>query len=74
MKNSKVFVTGADGFIGSHLCEALVYKGYKVKALVAYNSFGNIGWLENVDRQIKSSLEVMFPWRACMYFSWSKTE
>ncbi len=59
MNNRKVFVTGADGFIGSHLCEALVYKGYKVKALVAYNSFGNIGWLENVDRKIKSSLEVI---------------
>lgn len=40
-------VTGADGFIGSHLVEHLVQKGYSVRALVLYNSFNNWGWLEN---------------------------
>jgi len=43
-----VLVTGADGFIGSHLVEMLVRKGYKVRALAQYNSFNNWGWLENV--------------------------
>ena len=46
MKN--VAVTGADGFIGSHLVEALLDKGYKVKALSQYNSFNNWGWLEDI--------------------------
>ncbi len=45
----KVLITGADGFIGSHLTELLVKEGYKVKALSQYNSFNNWGWLENVD-------------------------
>lgn len=44
----KTVVTGADGFIGSHLTEMLLAKGHSVKALVQYNSFGNLGWLENV--------------------------
>jgi NAD dependent epimerase/dehydratase len=44
-----VLVTGADGFIGSHLVELLVKEGYKVKALSQYNSFNNWGWLEDVD-------------------------
>lgn len=45
----KVLVTGANGFIGSHLCELLVRSGYKVKALNEYNSFNHWGWLEDVD-------------------------
>ena len=45
----KVLVTGADGFIGSHLTEMLVDKGYNVKALSQYNSFNNWGWLENIN-------------------------
>lgn len=44
----KVAVTGADGFIGSHLTEALLEKGYEVRALAQYNSFNNWGWLEQV--------------------------
>lgn len=44
-----VLVTGADGFIGSHLTEMLLEKGYKVKALSYYNSFNNWGWLERVE-------------------------
>lgn len=44
----KAVVTGADGFIGSHLTEALLAKGYEVKALAQYNSFNNWGWLEGM--------------------------
>jgi NAD dependent epimerase/dehydratase len=47
----KVLITGADGFIGSHLTEILVKKGYKVKALSQYNSMNHWGWLEEVDCQ-----------------------
>lgn len=43
-----VLVTGADGFIGSHLTEALLAEGYKVRALAQYNSFNSWGWLEGV--------------------------
>jgi len=53
----KVLVTGADGFIGSHLTELLLEKGYKVKALAYYNSFNNWGWLE--DFPAHSNLEIV---------------
>jgi len=53
----KVLVTGADGFIGSHLTEMLVAQGYKVKALSQYNSFNNWGWLESVN--CKKDLEII---------------
>jgi UDP-glucose 4-epimerase len=43
--NRTVLITGADGFIGSHLTEALVKEGAKVKALSCYNSFNSYGWL-----------------------------
>lgn len=46
--DTKVLVTGADGFIGSHLTEALLDRGYSVRALSQYNSFNNWGWLEDV--------------------------
>lgn len=46
-----ILVTGADGFIGSHLTEALLDKGYKVRALAQYNSFNNWGWLEDIARR-----------------------
>ena len=46
--NHKVLVTGADGFIGSHLVEALLDKEYQVKALSYYNSFNYWGWLEDI--------------------------
>lgn len=49
LKNKTVLVTGADGFIGSHLVEMLVKKGTHVKALSQYNSFNYWGWLEDVD-------------------------
>jgi NAD dependent epimerase/dehydratase len=49
LKRKKVLVTGADGFIGSHLTEMLVGKGCKVRALSQYNSFNYWGWLEDID-------------------------
>ena len=48
-KNKIMLVTGADGFIGSHLTEMLLEEGYKVRALSQYNSFNNWGWLEGID-------------------------
>ncbi|WP_279386943.1 NAD-dependent 4,6-dehydratase LegB [Lucifera butyrica] len=54
----KILVTGADGFIGSHLTEALVRRGYSVKAFVLYNSFNSWGWLDTLPQDIKNSLEV----------------
>jgi NAD dependent epimerase/dehydratase len=48
MNNNRVLVTGADGFIGSHLVELLIAKGYKVRALAQYNSFNHWGWLEDI--------------------------
>lgn len=46
--NKKVLVTGADGFIGSHLTELLIEQGYQVKCLAQYNSFNSWGWLEDI--------------------------
>jgi NAD dependent epimerase/dehydratase len=57
LKDSTILVTGADGFIGSHLVELLVTKGSRVKALSYYNSFNNWGWLESIPSL--SSIEVM---------------
>jgi len=56
MTNSAL-ITGADGFIGSHLTEMLVAKGYKVKALSQYNSFNNWGWVEDIN--CKDKIEVL---------------
>lgn len=54
----KVLVTGADGFIGSHLTEALVRAGYDVRAFVYYNSFNSWGWLDHADAEIRDNLDV----------------
>ena len=56
MKNKKIFITGADGFIGSHLCEYLVRKHYDVTALTFYNSFNTKGWLDTVDKKILKNI------------------
>lgn len=57
MKNKKIFVTGADGFIGSHLCELLVKNNYNVKALTFYNSFNTKGWLDTIDKYTLKNIE-----------------
>ena len=55
----KVLVTGADGFIGSHLAEALVRAGHEVRAIVVYNSLDSWGWLDSVPEEITSALEIV---------------
>ena len=57
LKSKNILITGADGFIGSHLTEMLVKQGAKVKALSQYNSFNNWGWLEDID--CKNDIEVL---------------
>lgn len=57
--SEKILVTGADGFIGSHLVESLVVKGFKVKVLVYYNSHNSWGWLDHIDKKIIKELEVI---------------
>ncbi len=57
MTKKHVLVTGADGFIGSHLVELLVQEGYSVKALVQYNSLNSWGWLDSL--ACKNSIEVV---------------
>jgi len=59
LANKKILVTGADGFIGSHLTEELVKRGYSVKAFVYYNSFNSWGWLDHSPKEIKDHLEVV---------------
>jgi len=54
----KVIVTGADGFIGSHLVEALVEEGHEVRAFVFYNSFNHWGWLDSLPEKTKKKLDV----------------
>lgn len=54
----KVLVTGADGFIGSHLTEELVKRGYEVKAFVFYNSFNTWGWLDTLPEDIMKNIEI----------------
>jgi NAD dependent epimerase/dehydratase len=56
--SKKVLVTGADGFIGSHLVERLVQLGYSPRAMVQYNSFNSWGWLDHTSRQVKDSIEI----------------
>lgn len=56
--NKKLLITGANGFIGSHLIEELVKKGYQVKAFSHYNSFNSWGWLDTLPKGLMNSVEV----------------
>lgn len=55
---SKILITGSDGFIGSHLTEALVHAGHSVRAFVMYNSFNSWGWLDQSSKDIRNNLDV----------------
>ena len=59
MSYKSIFVTGADGFIGSHLVEKLIFKGFKVKALVQYNLQNSWGWLDELDKKILKEVEII---------------
>ena len=54
----KILVTGADGFIGSHLTEELVKRGFYVKAFSFYNSFNTWGWLDTLPEDVMNNVEV----------------
>jgi len=56
--SGKILVTGADGFIGSHLTETLVRRGYEVRAFALYNSFNSWGWLDHCADDVKGEFEV----------------
>ncbi|MCK9276313.1 MAG: NAD-dependent 4,6-dehydratase LegB [Syntrophales bacterium] len=58
LKNKKILVTGADGFIGSHLTEELIRRGCRVRAFVLYNSFNSWGWLDHSEPDIKTNVEI----------------
>jgi dTDP-glucose 4,6-dehydratase len=59
MKYQKILVTGSEGFIGSHLTQALIRAGHTVRAFVLYNSFGSNGWLDTIPADIKSKIEFL---------------
>jgi dTDP-glucose 4,6-dehydratase len=58
MNNKRVLITGADGFIGSHLVEALVRAGYSTRAFVLYNSFNSWGWLDHCSADVAGHFDV----------------
>lgn len=58
LKRQKILVTGSDGFIGSHLTEALVRAGHDVRAFVLYNSFNSWGWLDHAAPDVRGSLDI----------------
>ncbi len=58
-KNKKILITGADGFIGSHLCELLIKKKFDVTAISFYNSFGSNGWLDHINQDIQNKIKII---------------
>ena len=58
LKNKKILITGADGFIGSHLVEELIKNGFNVKAFVYYNSFNSWGWIDALLPEIRNQIEI----------------
>jgi len=58
-QGKKVFITGAEGFIGSHLTESLVDAGADVRAFVFYNSFGKWGWLDDLKDEKKTKIDIL---------------
>ena len=54
----KIFLTGSEGFIGSHLAEKLVKNGHDLTCLVLYNSFNSWGWLDSIDKKIKHVINI----------------
>jgi NAD dependent epimerase/dehydratase len=59
MNIKKTLITGADGFIGSHLTEALVSQGKEVRAFVQYNSFNSWGWLDSIPKETLNKIEIV---------------
>lgn len=57
LNNKSILITGADGFIGSHLTEVLVESGYEVFAFVCYNSFNSLGWLDTISDDLKNKIK-----------------
>ena len=58
MSNKQILVTGSEGFIGSHLTEALVRSGHQVRAFVLYNSFNSKGWLDHTEDAVRKKMDV----------------
>ncbi|RCW21174.1 NAD dependent epimerase/dehydratase [Ciceribacter lividus] len=58
LRGKKILVTGADGFIGSHLTEHLVKAGHDVRAFVCYNSFNSWGWIDSFEKNLQQSLDI----------------
>mgnify|MGYP001350638886 CR=1 FL=1 len=59
-EKNKILITGAGGFIGSHLTEKLVKMGYKVRAFIEYNSFNSKGWLDSLPKELDGQYETFF--------------
>jgi len=58
LNGKKILITGADGFIGSHLTEELIRRGFDVRAFVFYNSFNSWGWLDHTEPEIKKNIDI----------------